>query len=505
MEEEKWVLTPVCPDMLTILIIFIAVPVLVKLILNYRKPSKLPPGPWGLLILGHLPLMGKDPLETFHRFRKQYGDVYKIRFGVWPTVVINGKTAIKEALSQRGDAFSGRPEFLSVKLVSNMTGVSFGQFGDRYLMHRKIAGSVLKMFTGTRNVIIQEIIENEASHLVDEFLGHNGAPFDPDTAIFYAAGSVIFQVVYGRGKDIRQDEDFAGFVKNTKEFINFMKAGNPFDILPWMRFILPAKFKSFMNLMERTISSQKKKVKEIMETYEENDIRHAVDGLIASTKQYSAEEKGKVGLTDEQIFETTGDFLGAGFQTTATSLLWALMYFADNPNVQRNVQSELDNIIGCSRQTSIADRSRLPYTEATVVEILRMGSVAPLSLPHYTIEDTKLLGYDIPKGTVAFFNLHSANYDSDVWDSPYEFKPERFINKDGQLFKEKIDFVLSFGAGRRRCLGEQLARIELFLYISHLLQRCTVVKPSGETYNMKGEVTLAHAPRPYRIQVLPRD
>ena len=449
--------------------------------------------------------MGKDILNTFQNFRKKYGDVYRIRFGKWPTVIINGRDAIKEALCKRGDAFNGRPEFTSVKLVSNMKGVSFSHFDDRYLMHRKIAGSVLKMFTGSGNQIIQEIIESEAKYLVEDFLSHEGIPFDPNNAMLFAAGSVIFQIVYGRGKNIREDKDFIWFVKYSEEFDDFVKAGNPFDVMPWMRFILPGKYKTFTNLLERTRMSREKKLQEIVQTYENDEIRHAVDGLIAATKQYSSDDKEKVGITDTDILNTTFDYLGAGFDTTAINLRWTVLHLANNPTVQLKAQSELDDVIGFSRQPSIIDRTKLPYIEATITEVLRMGTVAPLSLPHCTIEDTELQGYFIPKGTVAFLNLHSANYDGDMWESPYEFKPERFLDKDGQLNKEKVDCVLAFGAGRRRCLGEQLARIEIFMFITFLLQRCRIIKPNSEEYDAKGDVNLTHVPKPYRVQVLPRD
>ena len=492
-------------DVLSILMLFTSVLIAVKLTLTYKDSVKLPPGPWGFPLLGHLPLLGKDILGTFEKFRKQYGDVYQIRFGKWPTVVINGKAAIKEALYKRGDAFNGRPEFTTVKLVSNMKGVGFSHFDDRYLMHRKIAGSVLKMFIGNGNEIIQEIIESEAKYLVKDFLNQKGIPFDPNDAMFLSAGSVIFQVVYGRGKNIREEEDFVWFVKNTEAFKDFVKAGNPFDVMPWMRFILPKKYNAFKNIIERTALARERKLQEISQTYKNDEIRHAVDGLLAATKQYSSDDKDKVGITDWDILNTTFDYLGAGFDTTATNLLWAVLHLANNPTIQLKAQSELDSIIGLSRQPSFMDRPSLPYIEAIITEVLRMGSVAPLALPHYTLEDTELQGYFIPKGTVAFLNLHSANYDSKMWESPYKFKPERFLDKYGQLNKERVDSVIAFGAGRRRCLGEQLARMETFMFITFLLQRCRIIKPSCEEYDIKGEVSLSHQPKPYQILVLPRD
>ncbi|KAK3101814.1 hypothetical protein FSP39_006560 [Pinctada imbricata] len=492
-------------EVLSILVVFTTVLMVIKLAMTYKQNKKLPPGPWGFPLLGHLPFLGKDPLSKFDKYRKEYGDIYRIRFGKWPTVIINGKAAIKKALYHRGDAFNDRPEFTSVRLVSDMKGLAFCHFDSRYVLHRKIGASVLKVFTGNGNEIIRDIIEHEVDMLIDYFLSHKGQEFDPNDATYLAMGSIIYQVVYGKGKNVREDKDFLFFIKNTETFKDFVKAGNPFDVMPWMRYILPKKYNAFVELLETSDAAEDKKLDEIKRTYDEKDIRHATDALIAATKQYSEEEKARVNLTDDQIVKTTGDYLGAGFDTTATALKWAFLFLANNPNVQEKVQREIDDVIGCNRRPTMHDRSKLCYTEAMIIETLRMGCIAPLSLPHSTCEDTELLGYDIPKDTVVFFNIFSSNYDDELWRNPYEFRPERYLNKDGMLDREKTENVLTFGIGRRRCVGEQLARMELFLCLCIVLQRCHIRKPEGEEYKLQGDVTLTYAPKPFKIQVVSRD
>ncbi|KAK3102385.1 hypothetical protein FSP39_010985 [Pinctada imbricata] len=492
-------------DVLSFLSVFATVLVIFKFALTYRQNRKLPPGPWGFPLLGHLPLLGKDPLSKFDTYRKKYGDIYRIRFGKWPTVIINGKAAIKKALYHRGDAFNDRPEFESVRLVSDMKGLSFSHFDSRYVLHRKIGASVLKLFTGLGNDAIQDIIVREVDILIDDFLSHKGQAFDPNDFTYLAMGSIIYQVVYGKGKNVREDQDYLLFIQSTETFKDFVKAGNPFDVMPWMRYILPKKYNAFVNLIETTRAVEANKIEDVMGTFDEKDIRHATDALIAATKQYSEEEKARVNLTDEQIVKTIGDFLGAGFDTTATALKWAFLFLANNPNVQEKVQKEIDDIIGYNRRPTMNDRSKLCYTEAMIIETLRMGCIAPLALPHGTCEDTELLGYEIPQNTVVFFNIFSSNYDEELWRNPYEFRPERYLNKDGMLDREKTENVLTFGIGRRRCVGEQLARMELFLCLCIVLQRCYIRKPEGEEYNLQGDVTLTYAPKPFKIQVVSRD
>ncbi|KAK3097752.1 hypothetical protein FSP39_012812 [Pinctada imbricata] len=301
--------------------------------------------------------------------------------------------------------------------------------------------------------------------------------------------------------EIMLDKDFVWIVMNIKKFTDFMKAGNPFDVLPWMRFILPKKYRLFCEILENGKAALDKKMKNIKQTYSKNDLRHTFDALITSTYEISEEEKLRVGLTDNLILAIAGDLIGAGFDTTATTLRWGLLLLASNPNVQEKAQREVDEVLGYGRRPSLTDKSRLPFTEAITLEVLRMGSTAPLSVPHSALEDTEIYGYTIPKDTVILFNLYSSNFDEQLWDSPYRFKPGRFLDRKGEIMREKAESVVSFGVGRRRCIGESVARMNIFMLLSSLLQRCKIIKPPEEEYDFKGKLTLTYAPAPFKVKI----
>ncbi|KAK3095593.1 hypothetical protein FSP39_016474 [Pinctada imbricata] len=90
------------------------------------------------------------------------------------------------------------------------------------------------------------------------------------------------------------------------------------------------------------------------------------------------------------------------------------------------------------------------------------------------------------------------------WRSPYEFRPERFLDKDGKVDHDKAENVLTFGAGRRRCIGEKLARSNLFVFLTTILQRCKITKPQDEDYDFEGKLTLLYVPKPFKIKVVER-
>jgi cytochrome P450 len=179
------------------------------------------------------------------------------------------------------------------------------------------------------------------------------------------------------------------------------------------------------------------------------------------------------------------------------------MYFAEYPDIQSKVQREIDEKVGRNKVLSVRDRHDLPYTEATILEIMRIAPVVPMGLPHQANNDVVVNGNFIEKGTVVFFNLGSVMHD-EYWGNPYEFQPERFLDDKGSLIKEKADNVLSFSAGRRNCVGKMIAQAEIFYLIASVLQNCRICKPVGTTYDFDGLYGLSYYPKEYEMCVHPR-
>ncbi|KAG9461767.1 hypothetical protein GDO78_015802, partial [Eleutherodactylus coqui] len=163
-----------------------------------------------------------------------------------------------------------------------------------------------------------------------------------------------------------------------------------------------------------------------------------------------------------------------------------------------------DTLIGVGRAPRFDDRHNLHFTEAFIHEVFRHSSFSPFTLPHCTTTDTDLNGYFIPKNTCIFVNVYQVLHDPAQWKDPYCFKPERFLDKDGKLDKQKAQNVIIFGMGVRKCLGEELARNELFLILSMILQTLKLEKkPSDElTFTPINGMNLK--PKKYMMKVLAR-
>ena len=191
-------------------------------------------------------------------------------------------------------------------------------------------------------------------------------------------------------------------------------------------------------------------------------IKSLIDSLIkeriAAEKEVGAEDIEAAFLSDDYIVNTLEDMFSAGYETTSTTLRWVIAFVVHNPEYQTEIQDKLDEVVGRDRMPELDDRPNLPLIQATIMEALRVGNVAETAIPHYTLKDTSLAGYRVPKDTVVLPSLMHIHLDPNCWENPDSFNPHRHIDANGQLITNSGNF-LPFSAGRRVCAGEALAKV----------------------------------------------
>uniref|UniRef100_A0A4X2JX08 Steroid 17-alpha-hydroxylase/17,20 lyase n=1 Tax=Vombatus ursinus TaxID=29139 RepID=A0A4X2JX08_VOMUR len=169
--------------------------------------------------------------------------------------------------------------------------------------------------------------------------------------------------------------------------------------------------------------------------------------------------------------------------------------------VQETIQKEIDQKIGFTRTPVLSDRHQLPFLEATVREVLRIRPVAPLLIPHVARTDTSIGEYTIPKDTRIYINLWSIHHDPTEWDEPEQFKPERFLDKNKEQLIMPTASYFPFGGGPRTCIGEFLARAELFLFLSWILQRFDLeVADDGKLPSLEGKFAMVFQILPFKLK-----
>ncbi|NWQ59659.1 CP1A4 protein, partial [Neopipo cinnamomea] len=453
------------------------------------KGIKSPPGPRGYPILGNALELRKDTHLALTKLSQQYGDVMQVRIGMRPVLVLSGLETIKQALVKQGEEFMGRPDLHSFSYVANGQSLAFGSdSGEVWKARRKLAQNALKTFsvapspTSSSTCLLEEHVSQEAEYLVTKFLQlmEEEKSFEPYRYLVVSVANVICAMCFGKRYE-HNDQELLSVVNLGNEFGRVAGSGYPADFIPLLRYLPSRTMELFKDINRRFNALVQKIVQEHYTSFDKEHIRDITDSLIGHCQEKSVGEDTHVQLSNEKIISIVNDLFGAGFDTVATALSWSIMYVALYPNIQKKIQEELDQTIGQERRPRLSDRGMLPYTEAFILEMLRHSSFMPFTIPHSTTKATVLNGYYIPENTCVFINQWQVNHDENLWKEPSAFNPERFLNPLGtEINRTESEKVLSFGLGKRRCIGETIGRWEIFLFLTTLLQQLEFSLRPGE-------------------------
>ncbi|NWR33509.1 CP1A5 protein, partial [Tachuris rubrigastra] len=457
------------------------------------KGLKSPPGPRGYPILGNVLELRKDTHLALSKLSQKYGDVMEVRIGMRPVLVLSGLETIKQALVKQGEEFMGRPDLHSFRYVADGQSLAFSpDSGEVWKARRKLAQSALKTFsiapspTSSSSCLLEEHVSKEAEYLVTKFLQlmEEEKSFEPYRYLVVSVANVICAMCFGKRYE-HNDQELLSLVNSADQFDDVASVGNPADFIPLLQYLPSRSMKTFIDFNKSFLCFLQKIVKEHYETYDENNIRDITDSLIEQCLEKKVETNTAMHIPKEKIVNLVNDIFGAGFDTVTTALSWSLLYLVTYPDMQKRIQKEVDQMIGQERRPRLSDRGMLPYTEAFILEMFRHSSFLPFTIPHSTTKDTVLNGYYIPKDRCVFINQWQVNHDEKLWKDPETFNPERFLSADGtKVNKEDGEKVLIFGLGKRRCIGEPIARWQVFLFLSTLLQQLEFSVCDGKKVDM---------------------
>ncbi|GAB1302450.1 Cytochrome P450 2C44 [Apodemus speciosus] len=504
-----------------------------------RTRGRLPPGPTPLPIIGNiLQLNLKNIPASLSKLAQEYGPVYTLYFGSWPTVVLHGYDAVKEALLNQGDEFLERGPLPIVEDSQKGYGIVFSK-GERWKLLRRFSLMTLRNF-GMGKRSLEERVQEEARCLVEELQKTEAQPFDPTFILACAPCNVICSILFNDR-----------FQYNDKTFLHLMDLLNKnfhqlnsvwcqmYNLWPAIMKYIPGKHKEFFKRLEDVKSFILEKVREHQESLDPANPRDYIDCFLSKIEEEKHNLKSDFDL--ENLAICGSNLFTAGTETTSTTLRFGLLLLVKHPEVQAKVQEELDRVIGRHQPPSMKDKMKLPYTDAVLHEIQRYITLLPSSLPHAVVRDTKFRHYVIPKktrayrrksavqsmqsscisaevfqatfsgvvccdcmGTAVFPLLSSILLDQKEFPNPEKFDPGHFLDKNG-CFK-KTDYFVPFSLGKRSCVGESLARMELFLFFTTILQKFSLKSPvEPRDLDIKPVATgLINLPPPYKLCLVPR-
>ena len=342
-------------------------------------------------------------------------------------------------------------------------------YNHSWKFHRRFTLQTLRDFGVGKSSIEDKIMaEIDAARLALE--NTNSKPFEITSVLQKVIGNVIYGIVFGKRFEY-VDPDFEIIQRMSSIAVSGQGFTSVVNFFPlWVTAIFARKESKEAAFRRENMMKIRKfifdQIKEHQDSFDGQNIRDFVDPYIQATRD-SNEEVTSV-LTESNMFRVIMELFLAGAETSNNSLDWAFLFMIEYPEIQTKCQQEIENIVG-DRKIKYSDRLNLKYTDATITEIQRLANVVTVALHHNAMADTTLMGYTIPKNTIVLPILIAANMDPDYWNNPEKFDPDRFLDKGGNIIKNEA--MIPFSVGPRTCLGEPLARMELFLVFANLLQK----------------------------------
>ncbi|KAL0360001.1 UNVERIFIED_CONTAM: Trimethyltridecatetraene synthase [Sesamum radiatum] len=425
-----------------------------------QPERKRPPGPKPWPVIGNLNLLGPIPHQSLHCLSQKYGEIMQLKFGKFPVVVASSPHVAKQFLREHDTVFASRPALAAGKYISyNYSDMTWAPYGPYWRQTRKIY--LTEVFNAKKLESFEHIRIEEGRNFLSCLRSLSGKPVVLKDHLSRLSLSIVSRMVFSKKYFTTEFEDEKAILKLDElprmldEWFFFSGVFHIGDWIPWLSSV------DLQGYSERMKALSKKLDKFYDYVLDDHLTRKAAqkdfipEDVLDALLQLAEDPSLEVKLTRDHVKALAQNLLVGATDTSATTIEWAIHEILKHPQTIKKAKEELDMVIGRNRWVERKDYSQLPYIDAVIMESMRLHPLATLLAPHYAMDDCKVAGYDIAKGTTVFINTWSIGRDPNSWDSPLEFLPERFLNKEIDI-KGSNFAMLPFGSGRRRCPGYSL-------------------------------------------------
>ncbi|KAL2456625.1 Cytochrome [Abeliophyllum distichum] len=451
---------------------------------SHKKSKKLPPSPWKLPLIGNMHhLVGSLPHHALRNLSKRYGPIMHLQLGEVSTIVVSSRETAKDVLKVHDPACADKGENLGVKIMwYDYSDIAFSPYNEYWRQMRKLC--ILELLS-TKNVrSFGSIRIDEASQLIKYIQSCSGEPINLSKKIFSFISSITCRAAFGQ---VLRDKD---------TLIMLMKEGlalaGGFDLAD---FFPSSKLLQVMSWNKNRLWKMRGKLDSILDSM----IDEHKDNL-ATTRRGNGESGGEdivdvllrlqqsgdlaIPITNDNIKAIIFDMFSAGTETSSTTIDWAMAQMMRNPNVIAKAQAEVRQIAKGKGTFEESDVQSLKYLKLVIKETLRLHPPFPL-LPRACRQECEVNGYTIPIKAKVMINIWALGRDSEYWDEPESFKPERFENSSLDFLGNNFEFI-PFGGGRRICPGMNFGLANVELPLAQLLYHFNWNLPQGMKPNDLG-------------------
>ncbi|CAD7080761.1 unnamed protein product [Hermetia illucens] len=491
------------------LVITVLCTIIWNLVISLRRPHNYPPGPKWIPWVGNTHQiqqlakeLGGSHLAYEHLSREYKSPVIGLKLGHDYVVVALGYEMVREIHTR--EEFQARPDnfFIRLRTMGTRLGITCTD-GPLWSEHRSFTTRHLRQ-AGYARQPMELQVQTELMDLIDYIKSLKSKPTWPASFLAPSVINVLWTLATGK-RIPRDDKRLSNLLTMLeKRSKAFDVAGGLLSQLPWLRFIIPEK--SGYNLIQNFNMELHKMFMEIINEHKLNYCEeNSADDLVYAYIKESKSREGRPDntFTDVQLTMTILDIFIAGSQTTSNTLNIALMMMLVRPDIQDKIINEIDTHFPRPNVPKYQEKSLLPYVEAYLMEVQRFFSIAPTTGPRRALKTTTLGSYTVPENATILIGLRSVHMDAKHWGDPEVFRPERFLSEEGNIISN--EYFMPFGQGKRRCLGDYLARTCLYTFFVGIMQNFRLKLPDNESVpstNLLPGLTMS--PKPYKVSFVPR-
>ncbi|EOA15128.1 hypothetical protein CARUB_v10028503mg [Capsella rubella] len=446
-----------------------------------RLSPPLPPGPWGLPIIGNLPFLQPELHTYFQGLAKQHGPIFKLWLGAKLAIVVTSPEVAQEIL-KTNDAIFANHDVPAVAPANTYGGIEivWSPYGPKWRMLRKLCVNRI-----LSNAMLDSSIElrrgetrRTVRSLADQ--ARAGSPVNLGEHIFLMILNVVTQMLWGTTvKGEERESVGAEFLELVTEMNGLLLKPNISDFFPVLsRFDLQGLVKRMKRPAQRMDQMFDRIINQRLGMDRDSDGR-TVDFLDVLLK-VKDEEDDKTKLTMNDVKALLMDMVLAGTDTSLHVIEFAMAELLQNPDIMKRAQQELDKVVGTYKVVEEYHISKLPYILAIMKETLRLHTIIPLLVPRRPSQTTVVGGFTIPKDSKIFINVWAMHRNPNIWEDPLKFDPDRFLDKSCDFINGNDFNYLPFGSGRRICPGMNMGERVVLFNIATFLHSFDWIFPEAE-------------------------
>ncbi|CAL5005814.1 unnamed protein product [Urochloa decumbens] len=448
-----------------------------------------PPGPRPLPLIGNLlDLRGGNLHHTLARLARAHSaPVMRLRLGLAPAVVVVSTPGAAR------EAFTRHDRRLAARAVPD-TARALG-FSSRSMIWLPSSNPLWKTLRGAVSAHVfsprglaagRAARERKARDLVNYVRRHAAGRevVDVGQVVYGGVLNLVSTALFSADVVDVGGESARGLRELVEELVEMVAKPNVSDLFPFLRPLdlqgwrrhAAGHFEKVFKILDGMIDRRFAEASASSQQDKHGDFLDVLLELVAAGK-----------IDRDNVTTILFDILGAGSDTVAITVEWAMAELLRNPCAMAKARAELDGALGSKQEAAVgeADAARLPYLQAVLKEAMRLHPVAPLMLPHQAVEDgVEIGGHAVPKGATVIFNVWAIMRDPAAWERPDEFLPERFLDGAAVNFRGKNFEFIPFGSGRRMCPGMPMAERVVPLVLASLLHAFEWRLPDGMSAEM---------------------